>query len=350
MKHIDFNTRYFFWMLLLSGVLASVLVWPFLSAIFVAMVLAVLFQSLYDWFFLKTKHPGISSGASCIAVALAIIFPVVAVIGIISSEIQDNYQQYASSRESIEAHIMDVQNTVAALGIPGFDASSFNAERVFSELQNFFSVGASLFRSLYSGIVNGVLWLFVMFFTLFYLFIDGRSLVKKIMRLSPMRDDQEQLLIRTFDSITRATLKSVFVLGLLQGILGGIIFWITGVPSPMVWGVIMVFFSMIPMLGSGFVWAPIGLLMIFFGYAWEGIVILAFGGLIISNIDNILRPKLIGRDTEIHPLLVFFASLGGIFAFGIIGFLAGPIVMAFFLAMLSMYEREFSKEVSSSEQ
>ncbi len=167
------------------------------------------------------------------------------------------------------------------------------------------------------------------------------------MDISPLRTQQEKILIKEFISISKATLKGTVVIGAIQGVLGGLLFVFTGVPSPITWGVVMVVLSIIPVVGSWLVWIPVGVGMILSGSFVQGVVILLFGALIISSIDNILRPKLVGRDSQMHPLFVLFATLGGIISFGVIGFIIGPIIVALFLALLRMYEQEFAQQLKS---
>ena len=186
-----------------------------------------------------------------------------------------------------------------------------------------------------------------MFFSLFYLLIDGFKLLKKIMQLSPLRDEYENKLIERFNSISRATIKGSLLVSLLQGFIGGILFWATGVSSPVLLGIIMTVSSVIPSVGAGLVWLPVGVIMIASGNITQGVIILIVGGLIISMVDNVIRQKLIGRDTEMHPLIVFFSTLGGITLFGISGFIVGPIILSLFLALWEIYAMEFKRQLAS---
>jgi predicted PurR-regulated permease PerM len=160
-----------------------------------------------------------------------------------------------------------------------------------------------------------------------------------------LKDDQERVLLKEFVSISRATLKGTVIIGIIQGVLGGLLFWAVGVPSPITWGVVMIILSIIPVVGSGIIWAPVGIYMLLTGDIWQGVVILGFGFGVISTIDNILRPKLVGQDSQMHPLFVLLATLGGIIVFGIIGFIIGPIIVALFLALLRIYEMEFAEQL-----
>ena len=185
-----------------------------------------------------------------------------------------------------------------------------------------------------------------MFFSLYYFLIDGHRIIKKAMYLSPLKDKYESELADKFSSMVSATLKGTIIVGTVQGVLGGIMFAIAGVQSFIIWAVVMIILSIIPAIGSGLVWAPVGIVMLLIGKTWQGIFILLFGSIVISFIDNLLRPKLVGNDVEMHPLLVFFATLGGLISFGIIGFVIGPVIMALFLALWEIYGKEFKGQLN----
>jgi predicted PurR-regulated permease PerM len=161
------------------------------------------------------------------------------------------------------------------------------------------------------------------------------------MRVAPLRESHEKILIGKFVSISRATIKGTLVLGFIQGILGGTAFSIAGVPSAITWGVVMMFFSLIPLFGSGIVWVPAGLILLSLGHVWQGFFVLAVGFGVISVIDNLLRPRLVGKDTQMHPLAVFGSTVGGISLFGFFGFIVGPVIMALFLSLWEIYSLEF---------
>jgi predicted PurR-regulated permease PerM len=166
------------------------------------------------------------------------------------------------------------------------------------------------------------------------------------MHLCPLGDRYEQKLYDRFTSTARATIKGNLILGAIQGGLGVILFTLTGVPGALIWGVIMMLFCVIPGLGSFIVWFPAGLITILAGNTWQGIIILLVGALIISTIDNFLRPVLVGKDIQMHPLLVLFSTLGGIVVFGASGFIIGPIIAALFMAFWDMYEGYYHEELN----
>lgn len=210
---------------------------------------------------------------------------------------------------------------------------------------------ASLFtlntlKSITQNSAHFLFMFFLMMYTLYYFFKDGERILKRVMHLSPLGDKYETMLYTRFTSVARATLKGTLLIGGIQGFLGGVLFWVTGIPSALIWGVIMTLSCFIPAVGSFVVWLPAGLIMLALGNTWQGVTILVVGSSVISVIDNVLRPPLIGKDIEMHPLLVLFSTLGGIFIFGISGFIIGPIIAALYLAVMTIYDHHYRTELA----
>lgn len=341
----DFNTRYFFWILLGVGAVVILLLWPFFSSIIVAGVLSVLFQSIYKWLMKVTRGKrGLSAIAVCLLVAIIIILPVVSLIGLVASEVKEVYVQNFSNKEALAEHIYFIEEKLASLRFIPLGDDFLSQEKILKELQQAGSLVLNILQAIYIGATQFVIWLFVMFFTLFYFLVDGKALVSRVMHLSPMRREQELLLVRSFESIGRAILKGTLFIGIIQGFFGGAFLAFAGFPSPFTWGVIMVILSILPFMGAGLVLFPASLWGFVTGDIFAGVILLV-GGIFVTTIDNYLRPKLVGNDTAIHPLLIFFSTLGGLILFGAMGFLIGPIVMALFLSLLAIYEREFGEQL-----
>ena len=150
--------------------------------------------------------------------------------------------------------------------------------------------------------------------------------------------------INQFLTTAKAALKFTFVIGGIQGFLGGLIFYITGIERALVWGVLMFGFSIVPAIGCAIIWVPAGIIMLLLGHIWQGITILIFGALVISSVDNLLRPILLGRDTQMHSLLIFLSTLGGLAAFGFSGFILGPVIASLFLASWKLFPEIYPKE------
>lgn len=190
----------------------------------------------------------------------------------------------------------------------------------------------------------------ITFFTMFYFFRDGDRLVSYLKYISPLGDEYEDALINRFRSVTRAAIKGTMFIGLIQGTLGGLTLWICGVSSPVLWGAVMVVLSVIPLTGTWLVLYPAAFVQLVQGYVWSGVAIIAVTIIVISNIDNLLRPRLVGRDANMHDLLIFFSTLGGISMFGVMGFILGPIIAAIFLTLLDFYTIEFKPHLELAQE
>jgi predicted PurR-regulated permease PerM len=199
----------------------------------------------------------------------------------------------------------------------------------------------AIINKTYQGTFSLITNLFVTLFTMFYFFRDGDKLLDRIKYLSPLDDIYEEGLIHRFSTVSRATIIGTVVIGLIQGTLGALILWICGVPSPILWGVVMVLLSIIPLVGAWLVLYPAAIIQLILGNVLQGIFIAVATIVIISNVDNLLRPVLVGRTAKIHDLITFFSTLGGISLFGIMGFIIGPVIAVFFLTILDIYSIEF---------
>jgi predicted PurR-regulated permease PerM len=339
MQISNFNVKYFVALLLVAMVGTALLLIPFATAMIVAGVVATLLYPWYRWLAMRARlGDAWGSAAACLSVFFLIVLPIIGTVALVTNEVR-SVAAYLSAHPEVMKQAMEYIRAFLL-------QAPFLADLDFASLfQRLGDVSVKILQSTYANVSQFFFWLFIFFFSLFYFFIDGKKIVEKLLLLSPLRNRQEHGLIREFISISRATLKGTVVIGAIQGTLGGLLFFAVGVPSPVTWGVIMIILSIIPVLGSGLVWAPVGIAMLLSGQLWQGAVILAFGFGVISTIDNVLRPKLVGKDSQMHPLFVLLATLGGIIAFGIIGFIIGPIIVALFLALLRIYEQEFASQL-----
>ena len=340
-----FNIYFFLIILACVTVGGFLLIKPFLSAIFIAALCAILFMRPYEYLSDKIHSPAIASAIMLCVVVITIILPIIFISGLVVNEIShvitESTTENSVVQQSLERAVVNIMHMpIFDRVLQNFTLENINQDQIVNVAQN---VG-SFFQAAYQGVVNGVIGFFVMFFTLFYFFIDGRLLIQKIMDLTPLRNEHEHQLITEFTSMTRATLKGTVVIGCIQGMIGGLAFVFVGIMSPILWTVIMIVFSIIPAVGAGFVIFPAALIMLLLGNIWQAIF-LVIVGVFVSIIDNILRPKLVGKDVQMHTLAVFFATLGGLQVFGFIGFIVGPIVMALMLAMWKIYAVEFRKQL-----
>ena len=187
------------------------------------------------------------------------------------------------------------------------------------------------------GTANFLFMTFVFLYTVYFFQMDGHKLVDKILYYLPLNSDDENLMLDKFTSVTRATLKGTLVIGGLQGGLAGLAFWVAGIENAVFWGTVMAVLSVIPSVGSALIWLPAAVVLIMKGEIATGIGLIAFCGAVVGSLDNLLRPILIGKDTRMHELMIFFSTLGGIFMFGITGLFIGPLIASLFITVWELY-------------
>jgi predicted PurR-regulated permease PerM len=189
------------------------------------------------------------------------------------------------------------------------------------------------------GVIGAVVQIFFIIFTMYYLFRDGDRILRALKDWLPLeRSQSEQIFERTRDVIG-ASVYGVLIIAVVQGTLGGLAFWTLGIHSPLLWGVVMTFASMIPVAGAFVVWVPAAIYLALTGSYVKAALLTAWGALVIGSIDNFLRPKLVGEKTRLHELLIFFSVLGGLQVFGVLGLVLGPVIVAITLALIDIYRQ-----------
>lgn len=173
---------------------------------------------------------------------------------------------------------------------------------------------------------------FIMLYLLFFLLRDGRALGHRVRAAVPLRDDLQRNLFHKFTDVVRATIKGTIVVAIVQGALGGLMFWFLGIQAPVLWAVVMAFLSLLPAVGTALVWVPVALYLLASGAVWQGVLLIVYGVLVIGLVDNVLRPVLVGKDTKMPDYIVLIATLGGMAIFGLNGFVIGPLIAAMFMA------------------
>lgn len=343
----SFNVTFFFALFIATGVAVYFIFKPFLTAIIAAAVLTVLLKNPYHHLErIFHGHKVASALLTCLFAIFIIVTPLAGITVLVVKEV-NSLTHELDNGTGLQSYLSRMQEKVEAnrflSGI--VDDQAFSQEKVMNDLRGLTSNLLGFAQKAYSGISSFILWIFILFFTLFYFLIDGKRGLRYMIEMSPLKDKHDKQLIERFTSISRATLKGTFVVGIIQSVLGGIAFMIAGVPSPVIWTLVMLLFSVIPMVGTSIIWAPAGIILLLTGNIWQGVFVLVFGSLVIASIDNILRPKLVGKDTQMHPLLIFFSTLGGIAVFGLPGFVIGPIIISLFVALADIYRLEFRDQL-----
>lgn len=222
--------------------------------------------------------------------------------------------------------------------VPDQDALLARASELAGQAGTFLIANASTATT---GTVTLILQLFVMLYAMYFFLIDGPAILARILYFTPLDDDDERALIGQFVSVTRATIKGSILVGLLQGALAGSAFFILQLPGAAFWTTVMAVLSVIPVLGSGIVWVPASIILVGTGRVVAGVGLAVWGLMVVGTVDNFLRPRLVGRDTKMHDLLVLLSTFGGLAMFGLVGFIIGPIVAALFLTAWDLYGAEF---------
>jgi len=342
-----FNTTFLFGLIVLVGYASFIVLKPF----FVAVILAFVISQLFHNWYLKIKkllmgNKSLSSFLACIMILLIIFIPVVIVSSLVLSETNQLFQ--VIQQNDVRGKIENISFTIPYLNlkITNYEIQSvIGTDEFTSGLKTAGGFFLQLIKNTYQSTSNFLFMTFVMFFSLYYFFKDSDVLLKRFMALSPLKNSQEKLLVKKFIAISRATLKGTLVIAIIQGALIGISFTIAGVSSATLWALVAVIVSLIPILGVVLVWAPVGLFLLLTGSIWQGVFLLLFGAIVTSSVDNLLRPKLVGNDTQLHPLLVFLSTLGGLAYFGIAGFLLGPVIIVLLMTLLEIYQIEFKKDL-----
>ncbi|MBA2340720.1 MAG: AI-2E family transporter [Pyrinomonadaceae bacterium] len=333
------------WIALVAATIAVLyLCWlmlqPFIEVLAWAAVLVIVFYPLHKRIVKRTNSPSWSAILSTLLVILTILIPLALVTAAVVNEVSGAAQNLQGSVESLlDPNSPTTGRFLRWLGqyvdINRLRSQEFLVER----LKNLSGqIGARTFN-LATGLLTIIVEIFFVIFTMYYLFRDGERIREALKNALPLETSQaHEIFLRTRDVIS-ASVYGVLVIATIQGALGGLAFWFLGLPSPLVWGVVMMFMSMIPVLGAFIVWIPAAIYLLATGQIWQGVVLIVWGALVIGSIDNFLRPKLVGEKTRLHELLIFFSVLGGLQVFGVLGLVLGPVVVAIALALLEVFRQ-----------
>lgn len=308
---------------------------PFFNVLLWAAVLAVVFYPMHRRILERTAKPTLAAALSTVAVILLILLPVTGVtvavvheLSGVAAAVQGGDHQWTAPPPIARA--LDFVGQY--VDIDRDSARKFLAER----MQTWGTALAASTLMVVGGVAGAVGQMLLVIFTLFYFFRDGENIRHAAYDMVPLQRVQWRDIITRMQDVIGATVYGVLAISAIQGTLGTFIFWVLGLPSPLLWGVVMFFLSMIPMAGAFLVWVPAALYLALTGAYVKAGVLVGWGVLVIGSIDNVLSPKLVGRRARLHELLIFFAVLGGLQVFGVLGLVLGPVVVAMTLALIEM--------------
>jgi len=329
---------------------------PFLSSIIWAILLAMIFYPLFQKLQnLLKKKEFLSAFIMTLLVFLIIVLPFTLLMVSLASEVVDGYHRLEEMIKTgqLQAYLermkeIPILNWILARLGQNIDPPQMDPMPLL--LKNLQKISTLIFNqtaTLLKGFSTFIAGFFFTLLSLYYLFKDGSRFFNGLKEIVPLPSQERDLLIQRFKDMIYATIYGGILIAIVQGILGGLAFWALGLPSPIMWGTAMALLSFIPIGGTALIWAPAGILLLIGGAVLKGLLLLGLGVFVISMVDNFLRPFFISARTHIHPLLLFFAVLGGIQTFGLIGVVVGPLVATLFLTLLEIYIQGFRADAKS---
>ncbi len=314
--------------------------------LFWAIVLTIIFHPIYLYFLQITNNrKAVASLLTIFFIVIAVVVPIYFIGVLVANEAVSLYINLTQTDAANALQPLTViHQLIAPISNLGINTTGMEdklvvfAQKVSAQIGSYaFSIGKATF--------NTIVGIFIMLYILFFTLKDGEKIGKHIMHALPLGDEKERLLFSTFTSMVRAMFKGTFIIAAVQGSIGGLLFAIVGIPSALLWAVVMTIFAIIPAVGPAIVWIPAALFLFLSGHTVEAFVVFGVGVTIISLIDNLLRPILVSKDTTMPDVLILLSVLGGLTTFGVAGIIVGPVVTALFLAMWELFEHDYAREL-----
>lgn len=319
---------------------------PMAVALLLAAVFAGMFNGLYDRFVSWSRgRKALSAMLTVSVLMLVVLVPLAVLIGIVASQA---VEVTSSVGPWIERQMHQPDQLDRWLwSNPRLEWLQPYQQQLMTKVSQLAGVvGAFLVNSVASatrGTASFLLSLFVMLYATFYFLISGKKVLATLLYYIPLEPDDENLMVEKFLSVTRATLKGSLVIGIVQGVLAGAAFAVAGISGAAFWGTVMAVLSIVPAVGTSLVWIPAVVYLFVTGETGTAIALAVWCVIVVGTVDNFLRPMLVGRDTKMPDLLVLVSTLGGLFYFGAVGFIIGPIVAALFISVWEIYGRAYAE-------
>jgi predicted PurR-regulated permease PerM len=344
---IKFRTAFVLILVLGVSILFLAVTWPFLKPLLLGALLAGLFHPLYHWVTrLLRGRKSLAAALTLLILFVLVAGPISAFIGVvvqqaisISNDAFPWMQEHLGSASAFNAHDWLVQRFPSLTDyVPEQEKITAAVARI-AQATGSFLVGSA--TQLTAGTASFLLNLFVMIYAMFFFLRDGGLILEKIFYYIPLDHEDEARLLERLTSVTRATIKGTLVIGIIQGALAGLGFWGAGLEGAAFWGTIMTVLSVVPGIGAALVWVPAVIYLFIIGKTLTAMLLLIWCAAVVGTIDNLLRPRLVGKDAKMPDLLILIGTLGGLFFFGFIGFIIGPLVCGLFLTVWDIYGTTF---------
>ncbi len=318
---------------------------PFLLAVFLAAVFAGLAYPLYRWILRRLGgRRSLASIATLLVLLLGLGVPVAGFLTMVAAQAvqvgqgaEEWFRIQSERGEQLRRLLERIPFADQLLPEEGRLVEQFRemAERTGPALMG--TVVAAATR----GALSFGIQLFILLYALFFFLVDGPLILRTILSYIPLSLAEKEELLERFVSVTRATVKGSLLIGVIQGGIAGLAFSVAGVSGPAFWGTVMVVLSIIPAVGPALIWIPAVIYLFLLGKVWAALGLLVWCAVVVSSIDNLLRPRLIGHDARMSDLLILLSTLGGIILFGAVGFIVGPIIAALFVTVWHIYGEVF---------
>ena len=343
------NLRTAFVLLLVVAVtvLFLAVTWPFFKPLLLGALLAGLFHPLYRWI---TRLFG---GRRSLGAAVTLLVLLVLGLGPLSAFLGIVLQQALTMSDQAIPWLTQHLGAASTFNVQEWLVKKFPAlakympsqEQLLEQVGTAAKTAGAFLVAFASRMTTTtaafLLNLFVMLYAMFFFFRDGDKILERIFYYTPLSDEDETRMLTQLASITRATVKGTLVIGIIQGALAGIAFWVAGIEGAALWGTIMTILAIIPGIGAALVWVPAAIILFVTGQHLTAILLATWCAAVVGTVDNFLRPMLVGRDAKMPDLLILIGTLGGLFLFGLIGFIVGPIVCGLFLTVWDIYGTTF---------
>jgi predicted PurR-regulated permease PerM len=333
------ENKAFVLLIALASLAFAWLLWPLSGAILWAIVLAIVFAPLQRYLTARFRHwPGFAAFVTMLVIVFIVVIPIGIVGTALLREAKGLYDMLQTGELDFGLYFQQlamglpdwVRNLMARLGV---ETLAKTQQKLAYGLQQ----GSRFLATQILGISHSAVQLFInagiMMYLLFFLLRDGEGLFQRVKSTVPLHADLQVALFDKFAAVVRATVKGDILVAILQGTLGGLIFWSLGIHAPVLWAVLMAFMSLFPVIGAALVWLPVAIYLLAIGSIWQGVVLIVFGTFIIGLVDNVVRPILVGKDTKMPDYMVLISTISGLELFGLNGFVLGPLIAAVFLTV-----------------
>ena len=346
----DTRFRHAFLILLVVAISAAFLamVRVFLLTIVLAALFAgVVYPAYRRAVILFRGHSSLGAIATLVLLLVLVIGPLLIVAGAVASEASRVNETVLPRLQQLVDEPGEFERRLRPL--PGYDLIAPYRNQILTKAGELVgSAGGFVFDALSATTRATAVFIFhfvVLLYTMYFFLTDGPRLLRTVLTYLPLAEPDKDRMLERFVSVTRATLKGTVLIGVAQGTLGGLAFWAVGIEGAIFWGTVMTVLSIIPGIGGALVWVPAAIILLATGNIWQGVALALFCSLVVGSVDNLLRPVLVGRDTQLHELLIFFSTLGGLFLFGAMGFIIGPLLAALFVTIWEMFGVAFRSEL-----